>query len=51
MSEPLLVGRRLLADGGVVVLGHGILGDGRVAAGDHAGVALEELAGLICGNC
>ena len=48
MSEPLLVRRRLLADGRVVVR-HGVLGDGRVAAGDHAGVALEELAGLVCG--
>ena len=47
----LLVGRRLLADGRVVVLGHGVLGDGRVAASDHAGVALEELARLVCGKC
>jgi len=47
----LLVGRRLLADGRVVVLGHGLLGDGRVATGDHAGVALEELVGLVCEGC
>ena len=46
----LLVGGRLLADGRVVVR-HGVLGDGRVTAGDHAGVALEELTGLVCGKC
>jgi len=46
--SPLLVGRGLLADGRVVVLRHSVLRDGRVAAGDHAGVALEELVGLVC---
>lgn len=50
-TESLLVGGRLLADSRVVVLGDGVLVDGRVAAGDHAGVALKELAGLVCNRC
>lgn len=47
VASRLLVNGRLLADGRVVVA-DGILGDGRVAAGDHAGVGLEGLVGLVC---
>jgi hypothetical protein len=47
--KPLLVGGRVLGDGGVAVLREGFLVDGRVAAGDHAGVGLEGLVGLVCG--
>ena len=50
-TKSLLVGGRLLADSRVVVLGNGVLVDGRVAAGDHACIALKELAGLVCVGC
>jgi hypothetical protein len=44
----LLVGRRVLGDGRVMGLRHGLLSNRWVAAGDHAGVAFEELVGLVC---
>ena len=51
-DEPgLFVGGRVLGDGGVDVLRDNLLVDGRVAAGDHAGVGLEGLVGLVCGLC
>jgi hypothetical protein len=47
----LLVGRRVLGDSRVVSLRHGVLSNRRVAASDHAGVAFEELVGLVCVEC